>query len=216
MIVECLVSTQSPVGDLNVAPMGPRFDDQFDWRAPIGGCFRLSPFEPSRTLTNLQANQGGVLNFTDNVLLFAQMALKSPNVGWPMCESAEFVSGRRLIDAARCWEFEVLTTVQDGPRWNCQCKVVHVIERRPMILFNRAMHAVIEATILATRIGILPDEQIRTQIAALATLVEKTAGPEQRAAWKWVCQWVDQHLPQPAVGRSVTTTAPTSAAESGK
>ncbi|MBL8888829.1 MAG: DUF447 family protein [Planctomycetaceae bacterium] len=213
MIVECLVSTQSPGGELNVAPMGPRFDDHFDWRAPIGKRFLLSPFEPSRTLANLQTTHAGVLNFTDNVLLFAQLALKGPSIQWPPCEPTEVIAGQRMIDAARCWEFQVLATSQAGPRWHCQCEVVHVVEQRPMVLFNRAMHAVIEATILATRIGILPDEQIRTQIASLAPLIEKTAGPEQRAAWNWVNHWVAQNLSQPSATAAGATLTPSNSLE---
>jgi hypothetical protein len=195
MIVECLVTTQTASGELNVAPMGPRFPNPFDWSAPLGGMFRLSPFEPSRTLQNLQSTRVGVLNFTDNVLMLAQMALKSEPIQWPQCRPAKRVPGQCLQDAARCWEFEVVALINDGPRWHCDCRIVNVIEQRPMVVFNRAMHAVIEATILATRIGIVPDELIRQQINALTPLVEKTAGPEQWAAWNWVEQWIERHLP---------------------
>jgi len=195
MIVECLVTTQDANGELNVAPMGPRFDDSFPWQAPELGTFRLSPFEPSKTLANLQATRAGVLNFTDNVLLIAQMALKTDSFQWPACRPAHQICGQYVSDAARCWEFEVISMNVEGPRWHCECRVVHVLELRPMLAFNRAMHAVIEATILATRIGLLPAEQIKAQISALAPLIEKTAGPEQRAAWNWVGQWIEQHLP---------------------
>ncbi|MDP1562551.1 MAG: DUF447 family protein [Pirellulaceae bacterium] len=195
MIVECLVTTLDESGELNVAPMGPRFDDCFDWQKPVGGTFKLCPFEPSRTLDNLRSVRAGVLNFTDNVLMLAQMALKAEEVQWPDSHQARKIRGRHLTDAGRCWEFEVESVTANGPRWQCNCRVVHAVEQRPLLVFNRAMHAVIEATILATRIGILPDDQIRAQIATLSPLIEKTAGPEQLAAWNWVCRWVDQRLP---------------------
>ncbi len=200
MIVECLVTTLAESGELNVAPMGPRFGDDFDWQAPIGGTFHLCPFEPSRTLDNLRTVRTGVLNFTDNVLLLAQMALKADQVQWPASRAAEKILGRCLMEAGRCWEFEVVSLTANGPRWQCNCQVVHAVEQRPLMVFNRAMHAVIEATILATRIGILPSEQIRDQIAALAPLVEKTAGPEQQAAWDWVCHWVERRLSSESIG----------------
>jgi hypothetical protein len=212
MIIECLVTTQDDRGELNVAPMGPRFEDNFRWTDPMGGMFRLSPFEPSRTLTNLQVTCAGVLNFTDNVLLIAQMALKSETVQWPECRPTRKVCGQLLVDAARCWEFEVVSLSQVGPRWHCECRVVAVHEQRPMLAFNRAMHAVIEATILATRIGLLPAEQIKSQISALAPLIEKTGGPEQRAAWNWVCSWIDARLPvQPGSTHMAMKSSPTEA-----
>jgi hypothetical protein len=195
MILECLVTTQDPSGRLNVAPMGPKFLPTFDWLHPVGQTFWLRPFEPSRTLENLRATGAGVLNFTDDVLALAQAALKDPTSPEPTCRPAVRVAGQCLVTAGRCLEFSVSALDPQAARWQCECRVVHVTEHRTLMTFNRAMHAVIEATILATRIGILDDDLILAQIKQLAPLVEKTAGPQQQAAWEWVTRWIQARVP---------------------
>ena len=64
--------------------------------------------------------------------------------------------------------------------------------------FNRAKHAVLEAAILATRTHILRPEQIRQQLAALASPVEKTAGPDEEAAFSLLAEFVERKLAEPA------------------
>jgi len=204
MILECLVTTWNADGRVNLAPMGPHFADDFDWRQPEGGFFDLRPFEPSRTLDNLQATAAGVLNFTDDVWLLARAALKPDQPEPVTWQPARRVQGQRLADAAHYFEFEVRAIRRDGPRWTCTCQVVAADHRRPLLGWNRAMHAVVEATILATRIDWLPFEHVQQQLRTLAPLVEKTGGPRERAAWEWVEQWIreretrDSTEPNPA------------------
>ncbi len=197
VIVECVVTTQNAACRINVAPMGPRFAEDFAWSQPLGQTFLLRPFEPSQTLENLREQRVGVLNFTDDVLLIAQAALMAEvptSVGFQPCQRIE---GHSLRDAGRCFEFEVVSLKPEGLRWDVPCRILHVEERRSLIVFNRAAHAVIEATILATRIGLLPPEQIRAQMTMLAPLVEKTAGSQQREAWEFVQKWLAERLPPP-------------------
>jgi hypothetical protein len=52
--------------------------------------------------------------------------------------------------------------------------------------FNRAQSAVIEAAILVSRLNLLSQEKIDTEMAYLAIAVEKTAGPREQEAWGWL------------------------------
>ena len=65
-------------------------------------------------------------------------------------------------------------------RTTIDCRVIAQGEVRPFFGFNRAKHAVLEAAILATRIGIIPADEIRREIERLAILVQKTAGHQER------------------------------------
>ena len=58
--------------------------------------------------------------------------------------------------------------------------------------FNRAKHAVLEATILATRLHLLPIEQVRSEFERLRSPVEKTAGPVELEAWRILNDYVGQ------------------------
>jgi hypothetical protein len=56
--------------------------------------------------------------------------------------------------------------------------------------FNRARHAVLEATIVATRLHLIPHDEVRRQVDALAVLVDKTAGPREQEGWALVSAYV--------------------------
>lgn len=201
MILECLVTTLDAAGQVNVAPMGPSFPDSFDWNTPVGQTFQLRPFQPSQTLANLQRHPAGVLNLVDDVRLFVLTALNlAPGTCLPMVPAAK-VLGQRLEAAGRCFEFSANHWTQQGPRWTADCCIEAVHEQRPMIQFNRARHAVIEATILATRVSLLPAESVRQQVEALQPLIDKTAGPPEREAWEMLQTWLRNHYDNPTTIR---------------
>jgi hypothetical protein len=60
--------------------------------------------------------------------------------------------------------------------------------------FNRAKHAVIEAAVLATRLEFLPAEKVRQEFRSLATIVEKTAGQQERRAFQLLDEYVGELL----------------------
>src|SRR6516162_3956807 len=68
MILEGIVTTIAPTGEINIAPMGPRVDGAMEH-------FLLRPFPTSQTYRNLKAHGEGVLHVTDDVLVLAQAAL---------------------------------------------------------------------------------------------------------------------------------------------
>ena len=52
-------------------------------------------------------------------------------------------------------------------------------------------HAVVEAAILATRLHVLPRQEILDQLAALRVPVDKTSGPAEREAFELLCRHVN-------------------------
>jgi hypothetical protein len=61
-------------------------------------------------------------------------------------------------------------------------RVVGTGERRPFAGLCRAKHAVVEASILASRHRWVPREEVLGELARLDVLVEKTGGPQEREA----------------------------------
>src|SRR5215211_768016 len=57
---------------------------------------------------------------------------------------------------------------------------------REFLGLNRARHAVLEASILASRARRLPPADIRAELRRLQVLVDKTAGPREREAMDYV------------------------------
>src|SRR5947209_20606077 len=99
MILEGIVTTVSPTGALNIAPMGPEVE-------PAMERFVLRPFRTAQTYQNLRHRGEGVLHVTDDVLLLARAAL-GPVEPLPALMPAHSVCGWVLRDACRFYEFRV-------------------------------------------------------------------------------------------------------------
>jgi hypothetical protein len=143
----------------------------------------IKPYRSTRTLRNLQARGAAVVNLTDDILLFAQAALGDPH---PPTRPAAVVDGAVLADACSWREVTVDEIDVTGPRARVATRVVGQGAGREFVGFSRASHAVLEASILASRARRLPAEEIRAELARLAIVVDKTAGPRERAAMDYV------------------------------
>jgi hypothetical protein len=184
MILEGLVTTLDADGTVNLAPMGPIVDADLTR-------FTLRPFQTSRTYRNLKQHPAGVFHITDDVLLIARAALDGL-VSLPETVPAETIAGRVLADCCRWFEFQVVSLDDSRERTEIVVAVVHAGRRRDFLGFNRAQHAVLEATILATRLPLLPEADVRRDLAWLASPVQKTAGPREQAAWDFVADYVER------------------------
>ncbi len=194
MILEGIVTTIAADGEVNIAPMGPHLPDlfadaSFPRRDPLER-FVLKPFPTSRTHANLQARGEGVLHVTDDVLLLAQAAIGTPEPMPPLIP-ARHIRGVILSDACRYAEFRVVSRVEVNGRAAFEVEVLHIGRLRDFFGFNRAMFAVLEAAILATRTAFLPLEDIAGDYRRLAVLVEKTGGVRERQAFALLQAHVD-------------------------
>ena len=178
MILEGIVTTISEAGEINIAPMGPRVDAEMRR-------FLLRPFNTSTTYHNLRAHGEGVLHVTDDVLLFARTALGHLEP-LPALIPARKIRGWVLRDACRFYEFRVVNIDDREERISIDVEVVHHESLRDFFGFNRAKHAVIEGAIVATRVHLLPIEEIETEYRKLATIVQKTGGEQEKAAWAFL------------------------------
>jgi hypothetical protein len=188
MILEGVVTTVSPGGEVNIAPMGPRVEESLRR-------FTLRPFNTSQTYRNLREHGEGVLHVTDDVLLIAQAAVgKLPPQ--PLAP-AKRVRGEVLIDCCRWFEFRVVSLDDSQERVTIEAEVVERGWVRDFFGFNRAMHAVLEAAILATRTAFLPRDEIDADMRRLAVIVEKTAGPREHAAFQFLREHLQQEQDSP-------------------
>lgn len=201
MILEGIVTTHNPDGSVNISPMGPIVDEAM--RRIV-----LRPFRTSTTYANLRRTSVGVLHVTDDVLLFAQAAVGQPNplpAIMPVAEALaagsvedlalDVRSAPVLADACRWYAFRVTEVDDSAERANLAAEVVAAGTIRDFFGFNRAKHAVIEAAILATRVGILAREDIDDQMQRLASWVEKTGGPQEVAAFAFLRDWIAARHP---------------------
>jgi hypothetical protein len=185
MILEGIVTTKNADGSFNVAPMGPRVDDYIT-------TLILRPFQTSQTYRNLKEHPYGVFHVTDDVQLLARAAIGSLN-SLPETFPAETIEGSVLKSACRWYEFEIESFDDCEERTSLTASVVHSGRIRDFFGFNRAKHAVVEAAILATRLHLLPHQDILDQFTTLKVIVEKTAGPKESEAFDLLERYVHEN-----------------------
>jgi uncharacterized protein len=181
-IVETVTTTINPDGTVNCAAMGVEWGDEI---------IVIKPYRPTRTLRNLHATGVAVVNLTDDILLFTQAALENPQ---PPTQPAAAIDGAVLADACSWREVTVEAMDTSGPRARVTTRIVGQGAGREFLGFNRASHAVLEASIVASRARWLPAEDIRAELGRLQVLVEKTAGPREREAMELVRRHVSAAL----------------------
>jgi hypothetical protein len=182
VILEGLVSTQNEDGSANISPMGPLVDETMDQ-------FVLRPYRSSRTYANLKRSEQGVLHVTDDVNMLARAAVGRLQP-LPKLASAKEVQGFIIAGACRWYEFRVTLLDDKAQRTTIACDVVKKGRIRDFFGFNRAKHAVVEASILATRLGLLPTEEVVAELDRLRVIVDKTAGRQERRAFQFIEQYV--------------------------
>lgn len=190
MIIETLVTTINADGSLNISPMGPTFSGNWDQ-------FELRPFKTSTTLANLQRSGEGIVHITDDAQLIALAAIdrldELPSL--LSLDNGKVVAVPAISSACRWIEFRVDYIDLSQNRASINCHSVYEHRQRDFLGFNRAKHAVLEAAILATRIDFLPWDEIHTQYNHYRNIIDKTGGPQELEAFRFLEKFVFDHQP---------------------
>ena len=139
-ILETVVTTINPDDSVNCAAMGVEWGERQ---------IVIRPYRGTRTLRNLRATEAAVVNVTDDILLFSQAALGDPR---PPTRAAANVEGAVLEGACSWREVRVEEIDDDEARARVSTAVVGGCVGREFLGLNRACHAVLEASILASRV----------------------------------------------------------------
>lgn len=190
-ILEGVITTLNQDASVNISPMGPIVDAQLETLV-------LRPFRTSTTYENLRRTGEGVFHVTDDVLLVAQAAVGVPEP-LPRLAPAQKVTGMALADACRWVEFEVVSLEDFDQRTTIVARTVARHANREFFGFNRAQHAVLEAAILATRIHLLPAEDILAELQRLESPVKKTAGRRELNAFRFLRDFVLKQIESEAI-----------------
>jgi len=174
MIKETIISTVNYKGIPHIAPMGIHVaDDQFV----------IMPFRPCKTLDNILETNTAIINYCDDVRIFAGCITGRRE--WPL-KTAEQVNGKYLAAALAHCELEIVRVEEDDVRPKIFCKALHTVNHKPFSGFNRAQFSVIETSILVSRLHLLPWEKIQAELNYLQIGLDKTAGDHELEAWQWL------------------------------
>ena len=173
-VIETVVTTLNPDGGVNCAAMGVEWGEER---------IVIKPFRGTRTLRNLRATPAAVVNLTDDVLLFSQAALGDPH---PPTRPAAAVEGAVLDDACSWREVRVESIDDSAPRARVDTVVVGSGTRREFLGLDRARHAVLEASILASRARMLMPRRPGTGRGGCGSLVDRPADRVEHEAMRSV------------------------------
>lgn len=188
MIVETIVSSMNADGVVNFAPMGVRIPDLDSIRSRLNRIV-LCPYAGSHTYENLRTTGQGVVNFTDDVLVFVETGLYS---GCPPYVPSQKVRPPGMAEASEVWEFTVSRFDAVTEPALVEAKI-ELCERRGG--FNglcRAQGAVLEAAIAATRWRWLPLGKIIDPWPAWLEVVEKTGGSREWEAFNKISSFLTE------------------------
>jgi hypothetical protein len=174
VIFETILTTRNENGGDQIAPMGIRKERDF---------LVISPFRPSATLEQILREKCAVVNYTDDVRIFA--GCLTGRYGWPTVPARKVACNRLQAALAHC-EVVLERVEEDAQRPRLLMREVFRESHAPFGGFNRAQAAVIEAAILVSRLNMLPKDKIDREMEYLSIAVEKTAGPRELEAWGWL------------------------------
>jgi hypothetical protein len=183
MILETILSTLNPEGNPNFAPMGVEWGDEE---------MIVRPFRHTHTYRYLTDTGYGVVNVTDDVLLFVQSALG--DVQLP-CFPAHHVPGVVLCAACFWRELAAIEEMDSkSQQAKIRCRVVGRGWQRDFLGFNRGRNAVIEAAIVTTRLHLYSVQQVWAQLKNSQEIVQKTGGAREQQAMSELFDWVRRQL----------------------
>jgi hypothetical protein len=182
MVLETVLTTLDETGAPHFAAMGVVWGEE---------AIVIRPYLHTRTLRHLRRSGEAVVNVTDDVLLFAKSALTHEVLD---AQPARHVRGAILAGACHWREVQVAEikapAVDGAARAEVFTRVVGGGVARPFAGLCRAKHAVVEASILASRLRFLPLPRVLSEIDALAVLVDKTGGSREREAFAFIRTWI--------------------------
>jgi hypothetical protein len=181
VIYETIISTIDAFGNAHVTPFGISMHDDL---------VVISPYKPSTTLDNILVTEHAVMNLTDDVRVFAGALTKRK--AWSLLPASK-VTGFRLADTLVHKELKLIKVIDDALRPQLLMEVLHSEQHQAFLGFNRAQAAVIELSVLVSRLTRLPMEKITQDINYHMIAIEKTAGARELEAWGWLMEAVTNH-----------------------
>ncbi len=180
MIYEAIVTTKMKER-FNIAPMGVEFT--------ADGMVVISPYTTSHTYVNLLRTGVAVVNFVDNVEIFAHAVVTDEVFPW---FPAATVDGWVLEDAYMYLEVGVKMARLGMERSSFFCEVFCDVKKRYPRMFNRAQALVVEAAILISRLSMYSREDILKFFRENERVVFKTGSLVERRAWKYLKRFLEE------------------------
>ncbi len=187
MIFETIIISTDIDGSPHVTPFGVKYEDDL---------VIISPFKPSKTLSNILTTHCATMNFTDDVRVFAGALTKRQ--AWTLLPAKE-IKSQRLEGCLTHTELLLVEVREDAVRPQLVMRQLATQHHAGFKGFNRAQAAVIELAVLTSRLHLLPPEKIKEELTYLQIAIDKTAGERELEAWGWLMDKINQYYKENGV-----------------
>ena len=181
MIYETIIISTDVDNNPHVTPFGVKYE---------GDLVVISPYKPSKTLTNILATKTATMNLTDDVRVFAGALTKRQP--WTLLPT-NAIEGFRLDNCLAHVELTLVDVREDDERPQLLMQQLESYHYHGFKGFNRAQAAVIELAVLTSRLHFLPPEKIQSELRYLQIAIDKTAGDREVTAWSWLNEKIKQY-----------------------
>lgn len=179
MIFETIITTVNTAQEPHITPFGVRFESEQ---------VIIAPYKPSITLNNILINKFAVMNMTDDVRVFA--GALTGRRDWPLLP-VQNNQGYRLADCLAHTILQLIEVREDGERPQLVMQAIYSENHQSFQGFNRAQAAVVELSILVSRLHLLPKEKVVAEKNYLQIAIDKTAGARELEAWTWLVEKIN-------------------------
>ncbi len=142
MVIETVITTVNKNDEVHFSAVGVKF---FKEKA----VFNL--YKKSSTVLNLKIKECGVINLVDKAEYLIKAAVSSEKMDISEIKKNELYY---LSDCCSYYQFKVLAIKDYGEKYEVEVKILKKKEKRKYIGFNRANNLLLEAAVIASRIGI--------------------------------------------------------------
>lgn len=177
-VTESVVTTLGPNDRWNVAALGLHREDE---EASTGGTVprvTARTWGRTRTRRNFERHGEGYVQFVDDPVDFVEAALDVREADEPVLESA--------AAWARVTVERVDAGTSEGTEWvTWWLRPVESVRRRETVpTINRGFNALVEATVVASRLDVdaYETERLRRRLDALTDVVERCGGRDEQVA----------------------------------
>ncbi len=181
-VTESVVTTEGPNGRYNVAALGV-FAPDGDTDVPTA-----RTWGNTRTRRNFESNGEGHIQFIRDPVLFVDAALSIREGDSPVLESADAWVQVRVERVDSGWEGET-----EWVRWKLHAEESRV-RNRVVPTFNRGYAAVVEATVLASRLTVpeYDTDQLLERISYFEDVAKRCGGSPEQAAFAKIQRYTER------------------------
>jgi hypothetical protein len=142
MIIETVVSTVNENKEPHFAAVGVEFMQE-------KAVFNL--YKKSRTFSNLKNKGSGIINLVDKAEYLLKAAVGSTEIDFSRVGEKELYY---LTDCCNYYQFRLINIEDQAEKYLVKVEITAAEENRKYIGFNRANNLLVEAAVIASRIGI--------------------------------------------------------------